>query len=881
MPRTGRHLLAVFGTLLLTLFASAALPAAEAFPKGQLPRTAVPLAYRLDLTIDPTRERFSGHAEIDIQLTEPARSIFLHGRDLKMSSATVVSAGRTTPVTFTQLDDLGVARVDFADTLPAGNATLVFDYDAPFGTGPEGLYRLKVGDHWYAYTQLQSIDARAVFPSFDEPGFKVPFTVALTARPGELALSNMPAVGQPEPVGEKVRHRFATSPPLPTYLIAFVVGPFITVEGVAPPTRIRSTPLPLRIVAMQNQAGKLDYALRETPRIVELLEEYFGQPFPYPKLDQIASPVMPGAMENAGADIYGDNILLLTDEASTQQKQTFGMVVAHELAHQWFGDYVTPAWWDDIWLNESFANWMGYRIGNEWRPELNIGVNAIDEALAAMATDSLGVGRPIREPIIDSGDVDSAFDSITYGKGGQIIAMIARFLGDEKFRDGVRLHMQRHPHGNATTGDFFDALASAAGDDRVLAALRGFVTQQGLPVIDLVREGAGYRATQSRYLALGSQAPQQQWIIPFCARRGATSSCTLLDAPSQSLRIDGTGALIPNAGGTGYYRYQLSEDDWNALLAEAATLPAGEALAAIDSLWAQASAGHLRMGLLLRGATAFAANPDSNVALYAGHKLARWHKRGLFNATAEYRQVMRTLFGPKLAAMGFDPRARAHAKDSPDLQKQRVELAHFMAIEARDAGIRQQLDAAARDYLRGNAQALDESLLELGLTVHAQSGNLARTQALFARLARSTDPLFRRAVNWALADAGRVADARWLTTRLGESQLNSTERVSLLSGLMNEPATRDIAFDWLRANYDTFAKGTGLFGARAIPRLPGGFCSMERAAQIDAELRPRVRGVGRGELPFDRMLEGVRNCATLKQARGGEVAQALKEAAAR
>ena len=227
-----------------------------------------------------------------------------------------------------------------------------------------------------------------------------------------MAISNAPETGS-ERRGELVAHSFAPTRPLPTYLMAFVVGPFVSVSGEVPPNAYRATPLPVRIVGTKPYADRLDFALKNTLPIVELLEQYFGSAFPFPKLDQIGSPIMPGAMENAGADIYGDTLLLFGEDAPIRQKQAFGMVVSHELAHQWFGDLVTPAWWDDIWLNESFANWMGFRIGNEWRPDLGIGAAGLEEGFSAMDTDALKAGRPIHQPIATNGEIDSAFDGIT------------------------------------------------------------------------------------------------------------------------------------------------------------------------------------------------------------------------------------------------------------------------------------------------------------------------------------------------------------------------------------------------------------------------------------------------------------------------------------
>ncbi|MFN5821816.1 MAG: M1 family metallopeptidase, partial [Novosphingobium sp.] len=261
------------------------------------------------------------------------------------------------------------------------------------------------------------------------------------------------------------------------------------VEGTVPPTPQRAKPLPLRIVSPRPNADKLAFALEGSKEIVRLLEAYFGDAFPYPKLDQITSPIMPGAMENAGADLYNDALLVMDEKATTGQKRSFGMVVSHELAHQWFGDLVTPAWWDDIWLNESFANWMGFRIGDEWRPALNIRAGAVQEGFDAMRTDALVAGRPIRQRIETNAQIDEAFDSITYGKGGHVVAMIAGYMGDDKFRDGVRRYMAAHRYGNATSTDFFKAMAEASGDARIVPAMQSFTDQQGVPLLTFARTG--------------------------------------------------------------------------------------------------------------------------------------------------------------------------------------------------------------------------------------------------------------------------------------------------------------------------------------------------------------------------------------------------------
>jgi aminopeptidase N len=862
---------------ILLLFVPAGL-AAQDIPRGKLSDAATPIAYRLDLKVLPEQPRFSGHTEIDIMLNRGGGTLYLHGRDLEVTSAFTRVGGRIVKAKWRQVDPLGVAELTFAEPLASGRATLVFDYSGAFGDGPAGFYRVKVGNDWYSWTQFESIDARAAFPSFDEPGFKTPFTVSLTTSSTSRAISNAPETGT-QKSGSLIKHVFAPTQPLPTYLVAFVVGPFITAEGSVPANRHRAAPLPLRIVATKAQAGKLGYALEESKRIVTLLEDYFDQGFPFPKLDQIGSPIMPGAMENAGADIYGDDIILLDPGATTIQKQTFGMVVAHELSHQWFGDLVTPAWWDDIWLNESFANWMGYRIGNEWRPELNIGVGAVNEGFAAMHEDALVAGRPIRQPIVSNGEIDSAFDSITYGKGGQVVAMIAAYMGDEKFRSGVRLHLSRHPYGNATSEEFFAALADAVDDPRVLAAMKSFVDQQGVPVVRLSRDGSGYSATQTRYVALGGKAGPEQWTIPFCFRTQEEGRCQLLEGRTGHIDIAGKGPLIPNAGGTGYYRFDLDAPDWEALIALAPTLPAGEALATTDSLWASFQGGGSSAAQLIEATELMADNRDSNVALDGGFRFSDWAARGVVPAASlpDYRRLIDAVFAPRLARLGFDPAAGAHSSDDPDRQKLRQEMVILVANEARDVAVRAKLAGAARAYLAGDRTALDQSFLRSGIRVVAEEGDLGFRKDLAMKAIASEDAGFRDAALNAVGRSGDVATARWLLD-FRDPRLRSTEKLSVVGALLREPATRALATEWLLRNYDIFSKEAGIFSSSGLPSLTGWECATDRADTIERTLAPKIKASGKGELDFRRTMESIRNCAALREARSGEIASALRNA---
>ncbi len=856
--------------------AASAAPQAPV-PRGKLPDAARPTAYRLNFRILPDQANFSGHTEIDAQLKTATSQLYLHGKGLKVAKVTARVGSEAVPATWTEVDPSGVARLDFARPLPAGPVTLAFDYEGGFRDNPSGLYHIKVGDQWYSWTQFESTDARAAFPGFDEPGFKTPFTVSVETRSGLKVISNAPEAAVVR-TGEFETHRFEPTKPLPTYLVAIDTGPFLHPTTTIPPNAHRSHPLPLDAAATQAQAGKLDYVLAETPRIVGLLESYFGQPFPFPKLDQIASPSMPGAMENAGADTYADEIILLDKTATPGQRAAFGMVVSHELAHQWFGDLVTPAWWDDIWLNESFANWMGYRIGNAWRPELDIGVGAVGEGLAAMTTDALEVGRPIHQHIETNDEIDGAFDQITYGKGGQVIAMIAAYMGDEKFRDGVRLHLSRHRYGNATTEDFFKALADSGKDPRILAAMRSFVDQPGVPVVRFERQGGRLVATQSRYAFLGGAPKPQLWTIPLCLSAApGQRQCTLLDQASAPVAAPQGAYLMPNAGGTGYYRFDLPRQDWQALIAAVPTLPVAEALAEEDSLWASFAAGRAPAVDLVAEAKAAARHPNSAISVAPLGRFAELRLRGVLppEAVADYRRMVEALYAPKLKAVGLDLRVGAYASETPEQQRVRQALVGALR-EAEDPELNERLIKAAERALAGDAAALDPAFMQPAFIAYARAGGLLAAKTLLERGLSSEDAVLRSAALGAASRTGRQDAAQWILS-LEDPRLRPPERLQLIFGLVFTPETRDLGSDWLLNNYEALARGAnGIFFLNGITRAFQAQCSASRAEEIRAKLEPRVRAAGVGLLEFERTLEDIRHCAALKDARGAELAAALK-----
>ncbi len=869
----------------MRLLASVALAAlsvaaqAADIPLGKLPAGVTPTAYRLDLTVDPSKPTYTGHTEIDAKVAAPTSRIFLHGLGLDVSKVSATAGGKTVVAKYSEVDPSGVAQLDFAAPLPAGPVTLKFDYSTGFRTGAEGLFRAKVGDEWYAWTQMEPLDARRMFPGFDEPGFKTPFTVNLTVPSNVKAFANAPETGVTTK-GAMTTHSFAPTKPLPTYLVAVGVGPFDVAGTTIPANAVRKTPLDFRVIGTKGQAPRMATTLAETPKIVGILEDYFQIPYPYEKLDFIASPVMGGAMENAGLIVYQDSLILLDAKAPPSQLRRFGNVVAHETAHQWFGDLVTPAWWTDIWLNESFASWMGNKAADIWRPDLGIAAGELDDALGAMNTDSLGRGRPIRQTIDRNDQVISAFDSITYRKGAQTVSMFENFVGAENFRKGVQLHLNRYAFKNATAEDFFASVGEASGNPQLVPALRSFTDQTGVPLVTVKDSPSGISLAQSRYVPLGiaTDRMQRQWLIPMALSRGEGKTSTLLTEASATLPpLVGTSpALMPNANGAGYYRFSMDQAGWDRLIAAAPTLPGREAMVFADSLWADFAAGRADFATVMRAAEALAPHPERLAALYLGDKLYGLRSTMLTESQIPaYRRIMAKLYAPRLAAIGFDPKQAMAPGETAATVSLRESLLPLVALEARDPAIRKQLVAGAEALIAGDATAVAPVFRGTALAVAVQDGGRGFIDRLWPVLLKSNDPLFRSQAARAL---GRAEGSELVThvqgLAMGEG-LQSLERTNVLASLAANPVARDATTAFVSSNFTRVVESFPGFGRAGIIGFYDGYCTPAAADRVEALVRPNLAILGGGALELSQTKERINKCAALKDARGEQIAAVL------
>src|SRR5277367_3025373 len=502
----------------------------------RLPDTVRPEYYSLILAPDLKNATFTGSEKIDVQIQKPVDSITLNAIEIKFQSVRTKLNGKVLDAAVTEDTDKQQATFNFHQQLPAGKLTLEIEYTGILNSKLRGFYLSKTEKRNYAVTQFESTDARRAFPSFDEPGFKATYDVTLIVDKGDTAISNTNIVSDTAgPAADKHTIKFATTPKMSTYLVAFLVGDFQCTSGESDGVPIRACSTPDKV-----ELGK--FAVKAAEFILHYYDTYFGIKYPMPKLDMIAIPDFEaGAMENFGAITYRETALLIDEKTATVgQKKGVASVVAHEMAHQWFGDMVTMQWWDNIWLNEGFATWMENKPVAAWHPDWNIPQDDASDLDNALNLDAQSTTRTIRATANTPAEINEMFDGIAYEKAGAVLNMVENYLGKETFRQGVHNYLAAHLYANATAEDFWNAQTENSHKpvDKIMSSLVG---QPGVPGLTFAeRQGDNVQVSQQRFFLSPSAKGNgsETWSIPVCFKAdGENSDCEVLSSAQQSLML--------------------------------------------------------------------------------------------------------------------------------------------------------------------------------------------------------------------------------------------------------------------------------------------------------------------------------------------------------
>ncbi len=873
-------------TALAACCGSAFAASADQAPQGKLPAWAVPQAYQLAFKVDPAQRDFSGTTTIKLKLTQASDHVWLDGNALKVSKVTITDAAGTTHAgTYTVMEaKAGVVRVDFGSTLQPQDLTLKFEYTAPLNAQLQGLYKVAAKGQPYAMTQMEPISARFAFPGFDEPRFKTPFDISITIPDGQTAVANTLQVRDvPAEKGWKTL-TFAQTKPLPTYLVAFAVGPWdiATAPDIAPGA-YRSTPLKLRGIAAAGEAHRMEHVLGETPSIIHALEDYYGFGYPFDKLDLLAAPdFSAGAMENPGLVTFRDWLLLLDKDSPARNVRGSFNVTAHELAHMWTGDTVTMAWWDDLWLNEAFATWMQGKVTQQVHPEYRADLDRVQGAQRAMSGDSLVTTRKIRQPIDGNGDIETAFDGITYQKGASVLGMFEGFVGAKTFQQGMRAYIQTHKFGNATATDLVGAIATAAGKgERFKQAFMSFLNQPGVPYVRTEVTGQGgktvLKLSQSRYLPYGSKGDTRHvWGVPLCVRYGTAGgskvSCEMLDKAHGTMALADASTptwVMPNANGLGYYRFAMNAGDLTHLAAQVGTLGDAEQLTYADAVSASFRHGDVDAATALAALQPLTSSKIREVAT-APLGTFGWIRTRLASTAAQRAKLAAwatAAYLPRMQQLGYVRKA-GEADDDALL---RSSLASFLAFDVKVPEVRAALLAQGDAVLKRTADGRlhvaggNPDLLGDALGVAVQERGKSVVAALVAELPKTSDARVRNALLSGLSSVEDPALAEQVRNFALDKQVKVGEMAMLLGGSRETQAQRDAAWAWSVAHYDRIVERTGSFAGGRLPGLMGGGgCSQAEVDRLQAFFKPRLKDVTGAARGLAQTSESIELCGALK-----------------
>lgn len=802
--------------------APAAAPLAESVPT-QLPRSARPTHYDISVAPDAKALTFGGHVAIDFDLFEASNSITMNALDITVASAKIAKADGSGATALTATTDAAAQTVTFTAPRPLapGKYQLTIDYSGTINTQANGLFALDYSDKATGeprrglFTQFEAPDARRFVPSFDEPSYKASFTLTATVPADQLAVSNMPAESETPTADGKKTIRFATSPKMSSYLLFFGVGDF---ERMAEKSQ---SGVEVGIVSPTGSGEQARFALDSLGPLLTYYGDYFGQPFPLPKLDNIVGPGQSqffGAMENWGA-IFTFERILLNDPAITseQTRQSIYGVQAHETAHQWFGDLVTMAWWDDLWLNEGFASWMATKATDHFHPEWQPLLDRVGGRERAMGLDAYATTHPIVQKIRTVEETNQAFDAITYQKGEAVISMLESYAGENVWRDGLRRYMAAHKFGNSRTDDLWNAVESA-GAKGLTAIAHDFTGQPGIPLIRVnsmtcdagstriaMTQGEFSRDRRTTIDGLG-----HRWQVPVLGRVGnGDVARQIVRDGAATLTVPGCGAALLNAGQTGYYRTLYTPEALAALRDSFAALPAIDQIGLLSDNFALSAAGYQPMGAAL---DLLAAAPRDANAAVTGSVAGRYAQYyGLFDKDAATQKLIAarggTALEPALQRLGFDPRSGEPALDA---------VLRSEVIGALGAmGNAQVLAEARRRFaaLDGDTKALDGPLKSLWLRMIAVNATTADWDKLH-HLAQTSKSTVERSTLYSLLGAANddVLAKRALALSLTDEP-GKTTSASIISSVARGHS--DEAVDFVEANravVDSLVDGSARVG---------------------------------------------------------------------
>jgi aminopeptidase N len=847
-------MLKISGVLLAVLVATA--PAAA----QRLSDSVIPEHYTLWFAPDLENETFRGRQTIQAVVTQSTTTVTLHAAEIQFGEVRITSPGGTQTARVSTDPKAETATFTVPNRLAEGPITIEITYTGILNDKLRGFYISRANGRKYAVTQMEATDARRAFPSFDEPAFKATFDISMMVDSGDTAISNGRVITDsagPEPGKRTIT--YARTPKMSTYLVAMIVGDFVCREGSSDGTAIR-------ICSTPDKRELTTFALEAAEHQVKFFNEYFGIKYPFGKLDIIAVPdFAAGAMENAGAITFRERLLLIDPQrSSVGVRKSVASVISHEIAHQWFGNLVTMKWWDDIWLNEGFATWISSKPLAEWRPEWRVELDDAEDTQGALGTDALRSTRAIRTKVETTEQINEVFDAIAYEKTSAVLRMIEAYVGPESFRKAIASYLTKFSYSNAAGEDFWAEVGRVTGRpvDRIM---KSYVEQPGAPVLAVRNKCVGgsseIAVTQSRFVGSpDATLPAQTWTVPACFKTGeGAPRCELIDRREQTARAGGCENVFANADARGYYFSEYTADAIRALGRSAGGLKPVERLSLLGDEWWMVRAGRHDIDVFLDLAATLTGDETPAVADAIASRLT-FVSNNIVDAgeQARFERWIRERFGPALTALGIP----GDLRDSDDLQTRRATLMMLVGVVGNDTDVQRRARELTMRYI-ADPTTLAPSLAPTVLQVAAVSGDRAlydQYVAQLEKLAAQPEEYYRffNALSWfrdpALVNA---------TLALAVSPTVRTQDTgTLIAALMGRPWSRDMAWEFTKAQWKTLVDKHGVFqGIPTIITGLGGMCSATRVADVKQFFA--MNPVAAAQRGLRQSIERVESCAAL------------------
>lgn len=806
----------------------------------QLPRGIVPSHYRIEATPDAANLRFTANVVIDIAVSQPTSTITLNAADLSFTSATLTAAGKKKGVSGTVSLDAAAqtATISFAQPIAPGNYSLGIAYAGVINTQANGLFALDYQDGTGAqkralFTQFEAPDARRFVPSWDEPSYKATFDLSIVVPKGQMAVSNMPVLSTK--AGRKGASivTFGTTPKMSSYLLFFGLGELDRATTMAGATEVG-------VVTGRGNTAKAQLALDASKAILPWYNDYFGTPFPLPKLDNVAGPGQSqffSAMENWGA-IFTFERAMLVDPKSTSEasRRRVYEIVAHEMAHQWFGDLVTMAWWDDLWLNEGFASWMATKVSDKLNPEWETLLNRVDGRESAMSLDAFTTTHPVVQHVRTVEEVSQAFDAITYEKGEAVISMFESFAGEDVWRAGIRAYMKKHAYGNTVTNDLWSAVEEA-GANGLTTIASDFTTKPGIPLVKIdsaVCKGGMTtlslsQSEFSRDAKDAKAAAPQSWHVPIRAQALGSEEQRFVLEGKGSVTLPGCGAYLINAGQAGYYRSLYPAANISALSKNFTRLKSIDQLGLLADNWQLGLGGYQPFGSVLDLIDAVPANASDAILAALPDYMDAVHEmfEGDEATRAKVLGYASGKLSPVLSRIGYDAR-EGEGPQVPLLRQSLISTLGQMGEPMVVAEARKRFAA-----LSANPAALDGPLKFVWLGIVAHGADQPTWDTLRA-MANKAPSQLEKSQYFALL--GRVRDDKLAAQALDLAMTDEPGKTTSAAIISTVAGEHDmLAVDYVlahKAQYDAMIDVSAR--SQAVARLGGGSADPAMAEKLDA-----------------------------------------------